>query len=91
VPRTAKFEGRCEELSGHIYDYASLRQAVDMFTKTTREVCEYVGRMYKYGANTKTVLETLAMPIFAEPTDPAANASCTQVRIWEKQVDEHVK
>jgi hypothetical protein len=31
-------------------------------------------------------LETLAEPTFVEPMDPR-----TQVRIWEKQVDEHVK
>jgi hypothetical protein len=38
-----KFGGRCEELTGHIYDYASPRQATDQYTKTTREICEYVG------------------------------------------------
>jgi hypothetical protein len=40
---------------------------------------------------TKTALETLAEPTYVEPMDPPANASRTQVQIWEKQVDEHVK
>jgi hypothetical protein len=76
----------------HIYyDYANPRQAADIFTKTTREICEYVGRTYKYGADTKTVLETLTTPVFPEPTDPPTGATRTQERIWEKQVDEHVK
>jgi hypothetical protein len=91
APQVSKFEGRCEDLSGHIYDYANPRQAADQFTKTTREICEYLGRTYKYGADTKMALETMAEPTFAEPTDPVATATRTQVRIWEKQVDEHVK
>jgi hypothetical protein len=75
APRAAKFEGRCDDLTGHVYDYASPRQAADQFTKTTCKICKYVGRMYKYGADTKAVLETLMEPTFAEPTDPAATAT----------------
>jgi hypothetical protein len=47
--------------------------------------------MYKYGADTKTALETLAVQMFTELMDPAANESRTQVHIWEKQVNEYVK
>jgi hypothetical protein len=36
-------------------------------------------------------LETMTEPIFTVPTDPTATATRTEVRIWEKQVDEHVK
>jgi hypothetical protein len=86
-----KFEGRCEELTGHVYDCANARQAADQFTKTMHEICKYVGRMYKYGAEMKVALETLTDPVFTEPTDPPATATHTQVRIWEKQVNEHVK
>jgi predicted RNA-binding protein associated with RNAse of E/G family len=89
--KTTKFEGRCDELAGHVYDYAGVRQAADQYTKTTREICEYVGRTYKHGADTKIALETLAMPAFREPEDPPANATRTRVRIWEKEVDEYVK
>ena len=91
APKAPKFEGRCEELSGHVYDYANARKAADQFTKTTREICEYVGRTYKYGADTRTALESLAVPVFVEPLDPPADATRTQVRMWEKEVDEHVK
>jgi hypothetical protein len=41
----------------------------------TCKTCENIRRMYKYGANTKTALETLAEPTFAEPTDPEATAT----------------
>jgi hypothetical protein len=39
TPRAAKFEGRYDNLAGHIYDYTNLREAADQFTKTMREVC----------------------------------------------------
>jgi hypothetical protein len=88
--RAPKFEGRCDDLTGHIYDYTNaLRQAEDQFTKTTHEICEYVSRMYyKYGVDAKTSLKTMAKPTFKEPsTDPDATATRTQQCIWEKQVD----
>jgi endonuclease YncB( thermonuclease family) len=57
-----------------------------------QEVCEYGGRTYKYGADAKTALETMVEPVFPVPMDPVAMATRTEVRIWEKQVDEqHVK
>ena len=35
--RQPKFEGKCEELKGHIYDCSDSRQA-DIYIKTTREL-----------------------------------------------------
>jgi hypothetical protein len=58
-----------------VYDYANPRQAADQFTKTTRKICEYVGRTYKYGADAKTTLKTMAEPTFTEPTDPDATTT----------------
>ena len=48
VVRQQKFEGRCEELKGHIHDCSDPRQS-DMFGKTTKEIAEHVGRKYTYG------------------------------------------
>jgi hypothetical protein len=80
-----------EKLFGHIYDYANPRQAAaDHFTKMMREICEYMGRTYMYGADTKMALETLTEPMYEEPMAPPANASQTQVFL-DKQVNEHVK
>ena len=88
--RQPKFEGKCDELKGHIYDCSDARQS-DLFTKTTKEIAEYVGRTYKYGGDIRLVVENLQLVTFVEPDDPDANATRTQVRIWEKQVDEFVK
>lgn len=90
-PRVPKFEGKCPELAGHIYDYSNARQAADKYTKTTREICEYVGRTYKFGADTKVALQTLKKPVFQDPPDPPPSATRTQIRKWEKHVDELVK
>ena len=91
VPRASRFEGRCEELKGHVYDYANPRQAANQYTKTTREICEYVGRMYKYGADAKMALEGLQVPMFTQPEDPPEDATRTAIRMWEKRIDELVK
>ena len=50
MPRQPKFEGKCDELKGQIYDCSDSRQS-DMFTKSTKEIAEYVGRTYKYGGD----------------------------------------
>jgi hypothetical protein len=92
-----KFEGRCEELKGHIYDDCSdddsRQAAVLLFRKTTKEIAEYVGRTYRYyGGDTRRAIENLVMPPPPDlPKDPADNATRTELRIWENEVDEYVK
>jgi hypothetical protein len=88
--RQPKFEGKCEELKGDIYDCSDPRQS-DTFVKTTKEIAEYVGRTFKYGSDARLAVENLSMPVMTEPNDPADTASKTQVRIWGKKVDKYVK
>jgi hypothetical protein len=38
-----KFEGKCEDLSGYVYDCADPKHAADMYTSTTKEIAEYIG------------------------------------------------
>jgi hypothetical protein len=82
-----KFEGRCTELKGEIYDCLDIRQ-VDGFTKTTKEIAEYVGQVYSGYA--RTAVESLTLPVFQYPSDPAANATETEKRKWQKRVDSTV-
>jgi hypothetical protein len=84
---TIKFEGRCTELKGEIYDCSDVRQA-DGFTKTTKEIAKYVGRVYIGEA--RTAVELLTLPVFQYPSDPAANATETTNRKWQKRVDSTV-
>jgi hypothetical protein len=90
IPRQPKFEGECDDLKGHIYDYSDVRQS-DIFMKTTKEIGEFFRRTYKYGGNIRLVVENLELPVMDKPSDPPENATRTQERIWEKQVDEFVK
>jgi hypothetical protein len=90
MPRTAKFEGKCTDLKGHIYDCSDVRQS-DQYTRTTKEIAEYVGRTFTYGGDARLSVENLALPTFPTPNDPDPAATRTEVRIWEKTVDEYVK
>ena len=46
TPRQPKFEGKCDDLKGHVYDCSDSRQA-DQFARTTKVIAEYVGRTYR--------------------------------------------
>lgn len=90
APRAPRFEGKCPDLKGYIYDASDARQS-DQFIKTTREISEYVGRTYKYGGDIRLAVETLIAPTITPPADYGADATRTEIRIWEKVVDEHVR
>ena len=62
-----------------------------MFAKTTKEIASYVGRTYKYGGDIRLVIENLEMAAIDMLKDPPEWATRTENRIWEKEVDEHVK
>jgi hypothetical protein len=88
--KQAKFEGKFEELKGHIHDCADLRQS-DIYTRTTREVGEYVERNYKYSSDVKMFIKKLLEETIPKLNDLLTNAMITQNQIWEKEVDEYVK
>ena len=88
--RSSKFEGKCDDLKGHIFDCSDSKQA-DTFVTTKKEISEYVGREYTYGGDARLAVENMAKPAIPEPEDPPEGASRTQERIWEKKVDEYVK
>lgn len=90
VRTSIKFEGKCVDLKGHIYDCSDAKQS-DIFAKTTKEVAGYVGRTFKYGGDMQIAVENLELPSIEIPTDPPDDASKTELRIWEKGVDEHVR
>jgi hypothetical protein len=77
-PKEPRFEGRCSDLAGFIYDCSNTRQA-DVYAKTTREVAEYVGRTYNYGTDVKIAVETLALPTLNMPNDPPTGATASQI------------
>lgn len=85
------FEGRCDELKGFVYDCANSAKAADMYTKTTREISEYIARTMKYSADLVKGIETLTEPVIPEPEEPPENASTLVKRKWEKRVDKLIE
>jgi hypothetical protein len=66
------------------------RQA-DHYTKTTREIAEFLGRTYKFGMDTRLSIENMKVFVIKQPEDPPEDATRTEIRIWEKSVDDYVK
>jgi hypothetical protein len=88
VTKQPKFEGKCDDLKGYVYDCSSYKQA-DNYNRTTKEIAEFVGRTYKYGSDARLAITNLAAPVFTEPADLAATGvSAARKRLWERQVDE---
>ena len=86
--RQQRFEGRCVDLKGHIYDCGDIRQA-DQYARTTMEIAEYVGRTYKYGMDIRLSIENMTMAKFELPEDPPTDATRTEIRLWEKRIDDY--
>ncbi len=83
MTRQPKFEGKCEDLKGHIYDYSDVRQS-DIFIKTTKEIAEYMGQTFMKGSDTRLAIENLSLPTLTILTDPTDIDNKTLNRIWEK-------
>jgi hypothetical protein len=81
----SKFEGRCKELEGHVYDICGAHQA-NQFMKTTEEIGLYVGQNYTHGGDIGTAVRTLERPNIVSPEDPPADATMAVKKRWEEQL-----
>jgi len=71
----AKFEGKCEDLKGFVYDVQH-SDATESFQKTTQEIAEYISKEYEKAGEFRTALVNLAFERLVEPTiteDDAGN------------------
>ena len=84
APRAPKFEGKCPNLKGHIYDALDATRQSDQFIKTTREIGGFVGRTYKYGGDIRLAIEKRSIPVIAPPADRSEDATKTEIRVLEK-------
>ena len=89
-PQPVKFEGKCENLKGFIYDCLSSRMA-DMYVRTTLEIADYVGANYKHGGDIRQAILTLTPPVVAAPPDPVDQASATQMYLWQQKCQAYVR
>ena len=88
--RGVKFEGRCDDLKGHVYDYGDGKTA-DQFVITTKEIKNYVGRTYKHGGDIVDAIDAMAVPTRTEPADPVDPDNRIMVKKWERSSDEYHK
>ena len=68
-----KFEGRCDDLAGIIFDNIDLRQKqAEAYANNIWELSIYCGREYKHGDDISIVIETLDVPNIDQdlPTTP---------------------
>ena len=81
-----KFEGKCEDLKGHIYDCSDSRQS-DMSVKTTKEIAEYVGRTFRCKTGNRKPLDAYTGPTIRpdrrDKQDPQPNMGKGGRRIRE--------
>ena len=66
--RPNKFKGKCEDLKDYIYEISST--GGNSFTKTNREVAEYVGRTITGGGEFRTAMIDLQLDPLIEPVPP---------------------
>ena len=86
-----KFDGRCDDLKGYIYDCTGNQQA-DMFIKTCQQVPEYAGKSFKnYPGDMLTVVKKLVKPTFSLPVDLSALASESEKELWKIEINAYHK
>ena len=90
VARAAKFDGRCTELKGHIFELKTMGQA-DNYMKTSEEIALYVGRTYKDGSDIKKAVEDLVIPNLVMPGNPPDDASRGVLLLWETRMKSYAK
>jgi hypothetical protein len=58
-----------------------------MYTKTTREIIEYIGCTFKYSSNLVKGMESLVEPKIVEPDELPKDATALEKQKWDKRVD----
>jgi hypothetical protein len=74
-----KFEGRIDELKGHIYEYGENRSA-DQFVTTTKEITTYIGSTMKHSNDITIAITLLQVPHREEPDEPVDEDSRIQMK-----------
>jgi hypothetical protein len=90
VVREQKFSGKCDSLSGLVYNCSDGKQS-DRFNIVTKEIAEYIGREYPFGGDIRWKIQNLKLFKESEPSELAAASSILKKHLWEKCVDEYIK
>ena len=86
-PPQDKFEGRCDDLKGHILCCSS-GQKESKVEQVLREITEYVGSNYDYGTDLQLTIQKVQAFDVPVPGELEANASDTENLIWNNILTE---
>jgi hypothetical protein len=90
VVREQTFSGKCDGLSGFVYDCSDGKQS-DHYNIVTKEITEYIGREYAYGGDIRWTIMNLKHFEEEEPKDLETTTTTVKKRMFEKRVDEFIK
>ena len=85
-----RFQGKCTDLKGHVFDCLGHKQA-DQYVTTKHEIEEYLGHQYKYGTDIMLTLEFLERFNVPVPEDILSDVNMAMKLIILKQIKEYVK
>jgi hypothetical protein len=90
VAREPKFGGKCDGLSGFVYDCSDGKQS-DRFSIVTKEIVDYVGRESAYGGGIFCTIQNLKHHVEEEPGELGETKLIVKKRMFENRVDEFIK
>ena len=79
-------------MNGHVFQCHGETKVQNQYTRTLEELDSYVGLQFKYSpGDIKKMIKSMKDTEQTVPSDPTTNASQTEKRIWEKEVDSYCK
>jgi len=84
-----KEEKRPTELKAHVYGVAKAGEQVDEYTRTTKAIGEYVGRLFGREMKNLVVHGKESVPV--KPTYPGDKSDEEAKAIWSKEYDRYLK
>lgn len=82
-------EKKPTELKAHVYGVAKAGEQVDEYTRTTKAVGEYVGRLFGKEMKNLVVHGKESVPV--KPLYPGENGSAEAKAVWSKEYDRYLK
>jgi hypothetical protein len=79
----ATCQGRNDDLKGHVFDCANGKQTYQ-YAVTMKELAEYVGSTFTYGADIRWSLEHDDRCVVPKPQQLPKEADDIDKRVWEK-------
>ncbi len=89
APVPSKFDGRVNELKGHVYDLGE--NQADQFNRTTKEIVRYLGVTCKSAKDVQVAIEDLVDKVWVEPARPADTTDALAVHDYQEDKKEYKK